>query len=138
MDERPSTPTLDRRVERLERDFAKFTTDVALIQAEQLHLRQLVDSRFSETTNAMTRIEAGLEAVRNLVQTSTTDVAASPLGRALTNDIDMVTRQAAAAQAIAERVEKKLIYVAGGLAVLVSAAGIFGPSIAKVLFGLQT
>jgi len=97
-----------------------------------------VDSRFSETTNAMTRIEAGLEAVRNLVQTSTTDVAASPLGRALTNDIDMVTRQAAAAQAIAERVEKKLIYVAGGLAVLVATAGIFGPSIAKVLFGLQT
>jgi hypothetical protein len=138
MDERPAgQPTLDRLIERLERDFAKFTTDVALIQAEQVHLRELVNSKFSEVTSAVTRIEVGLDAIRNLVQTSTTDVAASPLGRSLTEDIIQVTRQAAAAQAIAERVEKRLTYAAGGLAVLIFAAGILGPLIAKSLFGLM-
>lgn len=128
---------MDRRVERLEREFATFTTDVALIKAEQLHLRQLVDTRFGEVTATMTRVEAGLSAVRDLVQLSTTDVAASPLGRALAGDIAEVKMQAAAAQMIAERVEKKLIYVAGGLAVLIAAIGIFGPLIANRLFGLM-
>jgi hypothetical protein len=128
---------LDRRVERLEREFGEFKTDVALIKAEQIHMRQLVDSRFGEVTTTMTRVESGLEAVRSLVQLSTTDVAASPLGRSLAGDISEVKAQAAAAQLIAERVEKKLIYVAGALAVLVAAAAIVGPLIADRLFGLM-
>ena len=136
MDERPAgQQTLDRRIERLERDFAKFTTDVALIQAEQIHLRQLVDSKFAEITNAMTRVETGLSAVQAAVQTTTTDVAASPLGRALAGDILEVRTAAATAQTIAERVERRLTYAAGALAVLIFIAGIIGPVIAKSIFG---
>lgn len=135
MDERPTPPTLDRRVERLERDFATFTTNVALIQAEQVHLRELVNSKFSETGSAMTRIEAALDAVRSLVQTSTTDVAASPLGRSLASDIVEVSTQARAAQAIAERVERRLILGTGAVGVLVWIAAVVGPVIARMLFG---
>lgn len=139
MDERPvGQPTLDRRIERLERDFAKFTTDVALIQAEQVHLRELVNSKFSEVVTTVTRIDATLISVQQLVQSSTTDVAASPLGRSLATDIGDVAVLAKNAQAIAERVEKRLILGTGALGVLIWLAGIFGPTIAKGLFGLPT
>jgi hypothetical protein len=135
-EERPVVPTLDRRIERLERDFAKFTTDVALIQAEQTHLRELVRTKFDETSNTMTRIETAVGGLQLLVQQSTSDVAASPLGRSLAGDIKEVAAQAATAQAIAERVEKRLILATGALGVFVWLAGIFGPTIAKGLFGL--
>ena len=138
MEERPAgQPTLDRRIERLERDFAKFTTDVALIQAEQLHLRQLVDSKFNESAGAMGRIEATLNTVVSLVQTSTTDAAASPMGRALNAELIEVRGIAEGAKTIADRVDKRLIMGTGALGVLIWAAGIFGPTIAKAFFGLQ-
>ena len=123
---------MDRRIERLEREFATFSTDVALIKAEQGHLREVVTAKFTEQSLATARIETSLA----LFQSATTDVTASPLGRSLRDDIITVTTQAAAAQAIAERVEKRLILGTGVLGVLVWMAGIFGPTVARIVFGL--
>lgn len=138
MDEHPpGHPTLDRRIERLERDFAKFTTDVALIQSEQAHLRQFVDSKFAEATSTMTRIEASLGTVITLVQASTSDAAASPLGRGLAQDINDARVVAEAAKAVADRVDKRQVLLTGGLGVVVWLAAIVGPFLAKLLFGLM-
>ena len=128
---------MDRRIERLERDFAKFTTDVALLQSEQVHLRDLVTAWRAEMVQSMSRIEGSLTVLQGLVQTSTSDPAASPLGRALATDITEAKTIAATAQAIAEKVQARMLVGTGVIGVLVWAAGIFGPTIAKALFGLQ-
>lgn len=138
IDERPATPpTLDRRVERLERDFAKLEKDLALMSAEQTHLRELVTARFSETSSSQARIEGKLDGFSALLTTASTDPAASPLGRALTADIVAATVLATEAKTIAQGVDRKIVMLVGATGVLVWMAGIFGPTVAKVIFGLQ-
>ena len=127
---------MDRRIERLERDFAKYTTDVALLQSEQTHLKEVVTGWRTESAQSMSRIEGSLSVLQSLFQTSTTDPAASPLGRTLNGDIVEARAAAAAAQAIAEKVQARMLIGTGVLGVLVWLAGIFGPTIAKSLFGL--
>lgn len=138
-EERPlGRPPLDRRIERLEREFTRFETNVALIQAEQSHMRELITTRFAEGATTMTRIESTLATLTTSVTASATDAAASPVGRSFSAEIREVAADAREAKLIAERVERRLLFAAGGLAMLVWAAGIFGPTIAKLAFGLST
>lgn len=137
-DERPAgPPTLDRRVERLEREMAESRTSLALIRAEQDHIREIVTTKFGEQGQSQARIEATLATLAASVQSSTSDPAASPLGRALVEDMATATRKAEAAELIASRVEKRLVFGAGVIGVIVWMAGIFGPTIAKLVFGLS-
>lgn len=135
-DERPAgPPSLDRRVEHLERQFATFTTDVALIKAEQGHLRELVTGHFSETKTSLARIEATVLAAQSVIQAASTDASASPLGRAITQDIEVVTRLAQEAKAIAERVDRRMLLATGAIGVIAWIAGITGPIVARAVFG---
>lgn len=134
-------PSLDRRIERLEREFAKFETDVALMKAEQTHLRELVTAKFTETATAMGRIEGTLTGLQTTITnatatitTASTDPAASALGRALTADITAVDAKAERAIAIAEKVDRRWLMAVGGIGVIAWLAGIVGPAVAKVVF----
>ena len=142
-DERPvGSPTLDRRIERLEREFATFLTDVALMKAEQTHLRELVTAKFGETATSMGRIEGTLVGMQASIATATasittasTDPAASPLGRALTQDIQVVAQTANDAKRIAEGVDRRFLLATGAIGVIAWVAGIVGPIIAGSVFG---
>lgn len=138
-DERPpGSPTLDRRVERLEREMAEFKTNLALIQAEQGHLRELVTTRFTEIANSQARVEQAIATLTASVQTTSTDPAASPLGRALATDISEAADEAKAAQEIAARVERRVIYATGVLGALIFLGTTFGPTVARLVFGLPS
>jgi hypothetical protein len=126
---------LDRRIERLEREFAKFETDVALMKAEQGHLRELVTAKFTETALSLARIEGTVASAQTLIQTASTDPSASPLGRALTQDILAVAVTAGEAKTIAERVDRRVLLATGAIGVIAWIAGIVGPVLARTVFG---
>ena len=133
-DERPATPTLDRRLERLEREFAEFDKDVALIKAEQVHVREFVAGEFTGLKLSLARIEGTVAAAQTLIQTASTDPAGSPLGRSLTGDINAAQLTANEAKAIAERVNQRMLLALGGLTVIAWIAGFAGPVVARVVF----
>ncbi|MDP2622282.1 MAG: hypothetical protein Q8Q29_00590 [Actinomycetota bacterium] len=142
-DARPlGQPTLDRRIERLEREFAAFDKDVALMKAELGHQRELMTAEFGKNGTAIARIEgvlgglqASLTAAVQSITTASTDPAASPLGRALTTDIGDVDKKADRALAIAERVDRKLLLFTGAIGVLAWLGGFAGPVVARLVFG---
>lgn len=137
MDERPvGQPTMDRRIERLERDFAKLEKDLALMSAEQTHLRELVTTRFAESATSQARIEGKLDGFNALLTAASTDPAASPLGRALTTDIVAATVIATEAKTIAQGVDRKLVQLAAAIGVIAWLAGLIGPIVARYVVGM--
>lgn len=105
------------------------------MKAEQGHLRELVTKEFSANATTTARIEGTLSAVSALIQTTSTDAAASPLGRALGADILAVDAKADRALATAERVDRRMLLLAGAIGVIAWIAGIAGPIVAKAVFG---
>lgn len=132
----PGEPTLDRRIERLERDFAKLEKDLALMTAEQAHLRELTTSRFAAVEATLARIEGAQEAARALLSAASSDPGASPLGRALSSDIAAAQNMAEEAKRLAQAVDRRVLLATGAVAVIAWVAGIAGPIAARVIMGM--
>jgi len=79
--ERATTASIDRRVERLEQAQAEMAQQIALVQLEQSHLKELVNSRFSSLESAIGMLGAKLDSITTLIQAASADAMATPAGR---------------------------------------------------------
>lgn len=148
---RATTATLDRRVERLEVAQAETNRTVDRLVLGQDHLRELVLARFSTIDATSANANTKLDRLFGLFQEDAQKTAAAeierqksaanwrdtPAGREYTAEMNVLRTKRDIDSSRIESIEKRQYLIAGGLGVLIFIGNLFGPVLAKLVFGVE-
>jgi hypothetical protein len=77
----------DRRLSQLERQYSDLATKVDRVGLEQVHQRDLINTRFATIEKGQELVSAKVDALTSSITLMASDQGNSPAGRALTRDI---------------------------------------------------
>lgn len=137
---RATTASIDRRVERLEERVDRVERGVDRIELNVVHAAELHKARFDTIDANSLALSVLVTALAARFDTAATesarmsgDPSSTPAGRQIVGDIAVLKVSAETSRSGIESIKRQNAYWAGGLAVLVALANLFGPTIARAL-----
>lgn len=138
-----TTASVDRRVERLEEKvnslqegYNEMNRKIDRVELNQQHIKEVLDARLQSTGSKIDTLHSKLDGLvlafndfkLNLVINSG-DVEATPAGREVAKEIKELKEHRGEIVGKIDNLEKKMIFISGGLAVIVFIINIIAPAI---------
>jgi len=137
---RPTTASIDRRVERLETRQDDMQRSIDRIELTQKHSADmnkarfdLLDANVAQATGAITSLKSFLEQAMLDSAKMMGDASSTPAGRAIVKDIEELQEGRRQNYEAIQSINRRFSYIAGGLAVIMFLIQVFAPMFQKLL-----